>query len=147
MSSSMPELVKVEKSYVAVVEFAEFADDDDDAEAVVDSDNMVAGVGGEDGGYPYSERPDDCWWDESVASEDEEVESHDNLPEHLPIPTNPPPIEQRPHASTKNRDVRPPLPGVDRLRAKSKVSVMTSNGLDGSAMCRTGGDTRQCFSS
>ncbi|CAI7805827.1 unnamed protein product [Closterium sp. NIES-53] len=50
--------------------------------------------------------------DESAICVDDDVEywAADGLPEHLPIPTSPPPNKKRPHPSKENRDARPPSP-------------------------------------
>ncbi|CAI7768963.1 unnamed protein product [Closterium sp. NIES-54] len=56
--------------------------------------------------------PADCPLDESATGADNDVEfwAADGLPEHLPIPSFPPPNKKRPHPSRVNRDARPPSP-------------------------------------
>ncbi|CAI7885797.1 unnamed protein product [Closterium sp. NIES-54] len=56
--------------------------------------------------------PADCPLDESATGADDDVElwAADGLPEHLPIPSFPPPNKKRPHPSRDNRDARPPSP-------------------------------------
>ncbi|CAI7819882.1 unnamed protein product [Closterium sp. NIES-53] len=56
--------------------------------------------------------PADCPLDESATGADDDVEfwAADGLPEHLPVPSFPPPNKKRPHPSHDNRDARPPSP-------------------------------------
>ncbi|CAI7847657.1 unnamed protein product [Closterium sp. NIES-54] len=56
--------------------------------------------------------PADCPLDESATGADDDVEFWvaDGLPEHLPIPSFPPPNKKRPHPSRDNGDARPPSP-------------------------------------
>ncbi|CAI7783450.1 unnamed protein product [Closterium sp. NIES-53] len=56
--------------------------------------------------------PADCPLDESATGANDDVEfwAADGLPEHLPIPSFPPPNKKRPHPSRDNRYARPPSP-------------------------------------
>ncbi|CAI7931670.1 unnamed protein product [Closterium sp. NIES-54] len=76
------------------------------------SPERSGGEGSSSAPEPRWGAPADCPLDESATGANDDVEfwAADGLPEHLPIPSFPPPNKKRPHPSRDNRYARPPSP-------------------------------------
>ncbi|CAI7909798.1 unnamed protein product [Closterium sp. NIES-54] len=81
-------------------------------DAFLSEPERSGGEGSSSAPEPRWGAPADCLLDESATGADDDVEfwAADGLPEHLPIPSFPPPNKKRPHPSRDNRDARPPSP-------------------------------------
>ncbi|CAI7854870.1 unnamed protein product [Closterium sp. NIES-53] len=81
-------------------------------DAFLSKPERSGGEGSSSAPEPRLGAPADCPLDESATGADDDVEfwAADGLPEHLPIPSFPPPNKKRPHPSRDNRDARPPSP-------------------------------------
>ncbi|CAI7871938.1 unnamed protein product [Closterium sp. NIES-54] len=81
-------------------------------DAFLSEPERSGGEGSSSAPEPRWGAPADCPLDESATGADDDVEfwAADGLPEHLPIPSFPPPNKKRPHPSHDNRDARPPSP-------------------------------------
>ncbi|CAI7837100.1 unnamed protein product [Closterium sp. NIES-53] len=81
-------------------------------DAFLSEPECSGGKGSSSASEPRWGAPADCPLDESATGADDDVEfwAADGLPEHLPIPSFPPPNKKRPHPSRDNRDARPPSP-------------------------------------
>ncbi|CAI7920711.1 unnamed protein product [Closterium sp. NIES-54] len=81
-------------------------------DAFLSEPERSGGKGSSSAPEPRWGAPADCPLYESATGADDDVEfwAADGLPEHLPIPSFPPPNKKRPHPSRDNRDARPPSP-------------------------------------
>ncbi|CAI7849515.1 unnamed protein product, partial [Closterium sp. NIES-53] len=81
-------------------------------DAFLSEPERSSGEGSSSAPEPRWGAPADCPLDKSATGADDDVEfwAADSLPEHLPIPSFPPPNKKRPHPSHDNRDARPPSP-------------------------------------